>query len=64
MVDVNKDGRMDLLTTTWSQLGDPGALLAYEIPDNWQDVSAWTESVFVEIFYLFFFNGERFFMQL
>ena len=55
MVDVNKDGRMDLLTTTWSQLGDPGALLAYEIPDNWQDVSAWTESVFVEIFYLFFF---------
>jgi len=45
VVDVNKDGRKDLLTTTWSQLGDPGALLAYEIPDNWQDASAWTEHV-------------------
>merc|ERR1739838_1043697 len=43
MGDVNQDGREDLLTSTWSQLGDPGALLAYEIPDNWQDASQWVE---------------------
>ena len=43
VVDVNQDGREDLLTSTWSQLGDPGALLAYEIPDNWQDASQWVE---------------------
>lgn len=34
---------MDLLTTTWSQLGDPGALLAYEIPDDWQIAEKWNK---------------------
>lgn len=43
VVDINMDGRLDILTTTWSQLGAPGALLAYEIPDNWQSASAWSE---------------------
>uniref|UniRef100_H2Z740 VCBS repeat-containing protein n=1 Tax=Ciona savignyi TaxID=51511 RepID=H2Z740_CIOSA len=37
IVDVNMDGRLDVLCTTWSQLGSPGALIAYEIPDDWQN---------------------------
>lgn len=45
VVDVNNDGRLDLLTTTWSQLGDPGALIAYEIPNDWQDLSKWNSHI-------------------
>ncbi|XP_002124593.3 uncharacterized protein LOC100177500 [Ciona intestinalis] len=44
IVDVNMDGRLDVLCTTWSQLGSPGALLAYEIPDDWQN-EPWTRHV-------------------
>lgn len=45
VVDLNNDGRLDLLTSTWSQLGDPGALIGYEIPDNWQDPSQWVSHI-------------------
>jgi len=45
VVDLNNDGRLDLLTSTWSQLGDPGALIGYEIPDNWQDQSQWVSHI-------------------
>lgn len=40
--DINNDGRSDLLATTWSQPGGyPGLLLAYEVPENWQEAEEW-----------------------
>ena len=37
MVDLNGDGKLDVLCNTWSQLGSPGALLGYEVPFDWQN---------------------------
>merc|ERR1712136_721600 len=48
IVDINMDGRLDVLTTTWSQLGSPGALMTYEIPDNWQSPDGWTRHIIKE----------------
>jgi len=48
IVDINMDGRLDVLTTTWSQLGSPGALMTYEIPDDWQSADGWTRHIIKE----------------
>uniref|UniRef100_H2Z756 VCBS repeat-containing protein n=1 Tax=Ciona savignyi TaxID=51511 RepID=H2Z756_CIOSA len=41
MVDINMDGKLDILTSTWSQTGLPGAVLAYEIPDGDWTTEPW-----------------------
>ncbi|CAK8697334.1 unnamed protein product [Clavelina lepadiformis] len=56
IVDLNMDGRLDVLCTTWSQLGSPGALLAYEIPDDWQN-QQWTRHLLQDGYKSFIFPG-------
>ncbi|XP_061416119.1 uncharacterized protein LOC133347664 [Lethenteron reissneri] len=43
-VDLNGDGRKDILATTWSQQGKDGKVLAYEIPDDFME-GTWTKHV-------------------
>jgi len=36
------DGKVDVLTSTWSQQGKPGAVIVYEIPDEDWRSDPWT----------------------
>jgi len=37
------DGKLDVLATTWSQQGKPGAVIGYEIPDGDWTTEPWTK---------------------
>ncbi|XP_002127502.2 uncharacterized protein LOC100183211 [Ciona intestinalis] len=45
MVDINMDGKLDILTSTWSQTGLPGAVIAYEMPDGDWTTEPWTRHI-------------------
>ncbi|XP_076811235.1 uncharacterized protein LOC143455832 isoform X2 [Clavelina lepadiformis] len=57
MVDVNQDGKLDLLTTTWSQSGKPGAVLAYEVPDGDWTTATWPKHIIQDGYKSFLIAG-------
>ena len=43
-VDLNNDGKKDLLATNHEHAADESAVFAYEVPENWQ-TDPWTRHV-------------------